>query len=79
MESQSGNRVVFYFVSSEGLMDGAGEAGVVGVANGAANGAARVARRWRRVSPISEKTVPQMAFNFFSVVSASSVIRLSDC
>src|SRR5216683_3823230 len=64
-----------YFFSYGYLTVGAGEAGVAG----APNGTASPARRWRRVSPISEKTLPQTAFSFLSVVSARSLIRVSDC
>src|SRR5258708_20702162 len=64
-----------YFFSYGDLTVGPGEAGVAG----APNGTASPARRRRRVSPISEKTLPQTAFSFFSVVSARSLIRFSDC
>src|SRR6267154_4266539 len=52
---------------------------VVGGELGEANGAAKPPRRWRRVVPISDITELQTAFRFFSVVSVSSAMRLSDC
>src|ERR1700720_1572909 len=67
-----------YFFSSGGVtVDGV--ACDAGVAGGAANGPASPAKRRRRVSPISEKTLPHTPFSRFSVVSAISSIRFSDC
>src|SRR5450631_3287129 len=64
-----------YFLSSGDFTGGEGKDGALG----ATNGAASPAMRWRRVSPISENTLLQTAFSFFSVASDISVMRLSDC